>query len=85
MSERYGTRLFEKPAFKREKIRPNRQISDVKQSDSLKYNILYFKVIKSIFFGESGLVTGYELNSTFYPRLSRLVTGGHGLSQLFTV
>jgi hypothetical protein len=32
----------------------------------------------------SGLVTGYELNSTFYPPLSRLVTGGHGLSQLVT-
>ena len=32
----------------------------------------------------SGLVTGYELNSTFYPPLSRLVTGGHGMSQHVT-
>ena len=40
------SRLFEKPAFKREKFRPNGQISDVKQSDSLKYNILCFKMIK---------------------------------------
>jgi hypothetical protein len=41
-----------------------------------------FLVIKSIFFGESGLVTGYELNSTFYTPLLRLVTGCYGLSQL---
>ena len=39
----YVSRLFEKPAFKREKFR---QISDVKQSDSLKYNIFDFKMIK---------------------------------------
>ena len=36
-------RLFEKPAFKSEKFR---QISDVKQSDTLKYNIFDFKMIK---------------------------------------
>jgi hypothetical protein len=28
----------------------------------------------------SGLVTGYELNSTFYPPLSRVVTACHGIS-----
>ena len=32
----------------------------------------------------SGLVTGYELISTFYPPLSRLVTGGHGMSHHVT-
>ena len=32
----------------------------------------------------SGLVTGYELISTFYPPLSRLDTGGHGMSQHVT-
>ena len=32
----------------------------------------------------SGLVTGYELISTFYTPLSRLVTGGHGMSQHVT-
>jgi hypothetical protein len=74
--------FFQKPAFTNEKSKPNGQISDVKQSDSLKYSILYFKVIKSIFFGESGLVTGYELNSTFYTPLLRLVTGCYWLSQL---
>jgi hypothetical protein len=46
MLERYVSRLFEKPAFKREKSRPNGQISDVKQSDLLKYNILCYKMIK---------------------------------------
>jgi hypothetical protein len=31
MLESYVSRLFEKPAFKREKFRPNGQTSDVKQ------------------------------------------------------
>ena len=35
-----------KTAFKREKFRSNGQISDVKQSDSVKYNILCFRMIK---------------------------------------
>jgi hypothetical protein len=39
----YVSRLFEKPAYKREK---SRQISDVKQSDSLKYIIFDFEMIK---------------------------------------
>jgi hypothetical protein len=46
MLERYVSRLFEKPAFKREKSKPNGQIIDAKQCDSLKYNILCFKMIK---------------------------------------